>query len=76
MSTRRPWCRVTVDRINHCGLVAGWNAKELIEQCGGRPLWIVRRRAWSTSEVVAADVVALAQHNGHAVQYIESPADG
>ncbi len=69
MSTRRSWIRVTVDPVNNTGTVAGWNAKELIVECGGRPMWSRMRNAWCTSERVASDVIAVAESRRIAVQF-------
>ena len=69
MRTRRPWIRVTVDPVNHVGSVAGRDAKERIEACGGRPYWHRSRRVWMTSEAVAGDVLAMAELDGLAVQF-------
>jgi hypothetical protein len=67
--TRRPWITVVIDPVNHAAFVSGWKARELVETCGGRPLWSRRRRAWSTSEQTATDVLALADRDGLAVRY-------
>lgn len=66
---RRPWISVVIDPVNHTAFVGGWRAKELVEACGGRPLWSRRRRSWSTSEATAIDVLALAERDGLAVRY-------
>ena len=65
----RPWISVTTDPVNHCGFVSGWKAREYVVNCGGRPLWSRLRRAWSTSEQTALDVLAMAEYDGLAVQY-------
>ena len=65
----RPWLRVWTDPLNHSGWVKGWGARELIIQHGGKPIWSRRRRAWSTSEGTALDVLAAAEHEGYAIQY-------
>lgn len=69
MSARRQWIRITVDPVNHVGSVAGRDAKERIEACGGRPYWHRSRRVWMTTEAVAGDVLAMAEHGRLAVQF-------
>ncbi len=71
MTARRAWLRVTVDPLNHSATVAGWQAKEFIEECGGRPIWSRTRKAWCTSESIASDVLALAQAEGRRVTFTE-----
>lgn len=65
----RPWIHVVIDPVNHSAFVAGWKARELVVSCGGRPLWSRLRRAWSTSEQTAIDVLAMAERDGLAVRY-------
>jgi hypothetical protein len=60
---------VTTDPVNHVGWVSGYGARELIEECGGRPLWSRTRKAWNTSEATAIDVIAAAGHRGFAISY-------
>jgi hypothetical protein len=67
--TRRPWIYVSIDPVNHAAFVSGWKARELVATCGGRPLWSRNRRAWSTSEATAKDVLAMAESDGFAVRY-------
>lgn len=67
--SRRPWIKVVVEPVNHAAWVSGWKAYELIVGCGGRPIWSRRRKAWSTSEHTAVDVLAMAELDGYAVQY-------
>lgn len=73
MSTPRLY--VTVDPVNDAAFVRGWNARELIVNCGGRPLWSRTRRAWSTCEGTAVDVAALAGAEGYDVSYVEQRRD-
>lgn len=63
---------VTIEPTNHVGWVAGWRARWLIEQCGGRPLWSRRRNAWNTSERVAHDVLAFAEMRGVHCSYVDA----
>lgn len=67
MRKTRPWIRVTIE--GKTGYVAGPNTKSLIEQCGGRPMWIGRRKAWATRASTATDVLALAELDGYAISY-------
>lgn len=69
MRARRSWVIVTVDPVNHTGTVKAFDAKELIERCGGRPYWSARRRVWITTEAVVGDVLALAESMGRAVSF-------
>ncbi|NRQ51555.1 hypothetical protein [Aeromicrobium stalagmiti] len=66
---RDGWIKVEIDPVNHSAFVSGWKAKSYIEQCGGRPLYSRRRKAWSTSENTARDVLALADHDGCGIHY-------
>ncbi len=65
----RPWIKVMTDPVNHSGFVSGWGSRELIVRCGGKPIYSRRRKAWSTSEGTALDVLAAAEHDGYAVEY-------
>lgn len=67
--TRRPWITVAVDSVNHSAFVSGYRSREYVEQCGGRPLWSRRRKAWATSEQTARDVLAMVESDGVAVRY-------
>lgn len=66
---RRPWVHVSTDPVNHAGFVGGYKGYEYIVQCGGRPIWSRRRKAWVTSEQTALDVLAMAENDGLAVSY-------
>ena len=61
MTTIRKPLKVTIDPVNHSGFVAGFHARRLIDEAGGRPLWSRRRSCWSTSEKTARDVIARAE---------------
>lgn len=65
----RPWLRVEIDPVNHSAFVSGFKPYEYIVKAGGRPLYSRRRKAWSTSEKTARDVLAMAEYDGLAVQY-------
>jgi hypothetical protein len=67
----RPWIHVQVDPVNHAGFVSGHGSRALIVSCGGKPQWSRRRKAWCTSESIALDVLALAEHEGYAVDYTQ-----
>ena len=69
MKARRKWLTVVIDPVNHSATVSGWRAKELIEQCGGRPMWSYRRKAWCTSDSVASDVLALADVENYGIRF-------
>lgn len=60
----RPVLTIEIDGINHAAWVRGWKAGALVVACGGRPSYSRTRRAWATSESVARDVVAMAEHDG------------
>lgn len=69
MRTPKKWITVIIDPTNHSASLSGLRVKELIEQCGGRPMWSRRRRAWCTSESVASDVLALADADNYGIRF-------
>ena len=69
MSGRRQWIRVSSDPVNHAGFVSGWGSRDMIVACGGRPMWARHRKAWATSESIALDVLAMAEHEGYSVEF-------
>jgi hypothetical protein len=53
---------ITVDDRRGLALVRGWDAKELVEAAGHRPLWSGSGRGWVVDARHVPDVEALAQH--------------
>ena len=49
--------------------IAGHNARTLIVECGGRPMWSRTHQAWMTSVRIGSDVVARAEADGWDVKY-------
>jgi hypothetical protein len=71
----RPWCRVFIDMSADSAWVRAKDAKQLIEDCGGRAMWSPRRHDWHTSAATATDVLALADARGYAVTYERAGGD-
>lgn len=65
--------RITVTFVNrHCATVAGWRARDLLEEMTGRvPLWLPLRGGWYTRPATARDLVAEAERRGWSVDFAE-----
>lgn len=73
-ATARPPGRVsvTIGARGYWAEVSGFKARELLVETGCKsPLWLPRRRAWSTSARRAGDVIALAESRGIKVIVID-----
>lgn len=65
MSRPRWTLHVRVDR--HVIGIRGWQARELLEAGGFRPVWLGTTREQTLDRRHAADVIALLQHSGAAL---------
>lgn len=63
--------RLTVVIGDNWAEVSGWQARELLVELGGRPVWSRRRRAWATTSSLGRDVVCLAEDHGYVVSVSE-----
>jgi peroxiredoxin len=67
MTNPKRHIRIVIDPANDFGSVSGWQAKDLLMRCGGRPRWSRRYRAWVTNGRIASDVLAAAEADRFAV---------
>lgn len=68
---RRRHLRVRLSEANDWASIAGFGAKDLVEEAGGRPIWSNIQRAWMTNTRVATDALAIADRRGWSVTYTE-----
>lgn len=61
MTNPKRHIRIVINPANDFGSISGWQAKDLLTRCGGRPRWSRRHHAWVTNERIATDVVAAAE---------------
>jgi hypothetical protein len=67
MTNPKSVIRIVIDPTQDFGTISGWQAKDLLMRCGGRPRWSRRHKAWVTNERIASDVLAAAEADRFAV---------
>ena len=75
MTNPKMQIRVVIEPANDFGSVSGWQAKDLLTRCGGRPRWSRRHKAWVTNERIASDVLAAAEADGFSVSVLVRGGD-